>query len=89
MSGINLPSFSNMQVVDKDGKFTSNALTMFDQLFTQLAANFSQGGLVLPPSMQQTDEKLAKTGNGSMLYDGASHAPKINIDGVIKTIQTA
>jgi hypothetical protein len=85
---INIPQFVNVPIVNKDGMLTSTGLLMFTQLFSQLGQNFSENGLVLPPSDEKTTEKLSKTGNGSMLYDSATHEPKININGVVKTIQT-
>lgn len=87
---INIPNFENIQIVDKQGYFTPSAAVLFQQLFTELQANYSNEGLKVPRQSTANIVTLNTAQSiGALLYDKETHQAKVNINGVFKVIQVA
>lgn len=88
---MNIPTFHNSRVVDKDGNFTSEWLSIMQILFSQLKSNFSREGIRVPqqPTSTINDPNVLNNiaSKGVVIYDETTNELKVNINGTFKVIQ--
>lgn len=83
------PNYTEMQVVDKDGKFTPTWRGIMQQLLTQLQINLSDNGFRIPNKISD-DIKELKTSSttGTLLYDSTTDELKVRLAADFKVIET-
>lgn len=85
-----IPNWDIIQFTDKEGKLTSDAQNLMQQLFRELQANFSQTGLGAPHAHIDTINTIAsrELRNNSIIRDNTdtgNTALKFILDGNVKT----
>lgn len=89
-----IPNFlAQIPVVEQheDGKFyfTPEMQGMFSQLFSTLAQNLGQEGLVPPPQTAANIALLTNSQPFTLVGDSTNDLLKVRLGGIFKTIQTA
>lgn len=91
MAIANLPTFYDMDYVDKDGHLTSPAQLYNDQLWQSLndMANQFNLGLQLPQKTTTQITALAMTAvDGTMWYNTTTNKAQVMVSGTVRDIDT-
>jgi hypothetical protein len=87
---MNIPNFTDTQVVDKNGHFTPQWRQIMSQLMSELQTRMSEESHITP---SQTTANIALLNSpdlkGGLLYNSDTNKLNVNINGTFKEVTTS